>query len=392
MDVADKHLRIGFDAKRVTRNATGLGNYSRFLLRSLVGICPSCELHLYSYDRGDEGLYRDLLESSCVHPHFDSGSYAHRLPLRSAYYRNCVVPRMLERDSIDLFHGLSNELPFGIRSCGIPSVVTVHDLIYEKFPRTYTPLDVLLYRHKYRRSCEDATHIVAVSERTKADLVEIYGISPSKVTVLYQGCRDIFRRSLSPEEVHAVRTKHALDFRYILCVGTIERRKNAELIVRALALMDMPELHLVLIGRATEYAQKVKSLAIELGLGDRLHLLSGVPDEDLPALYSAAEVFVYPSLYEGFGIPVLEAITVGVPTIAASGSCLEEAGGAHTLYCDPYDPYSLVGHLQTILSGPEHADRMRECGRVYSRRFDPARLASELYALYCTLLGRKYGD
>ena len=380
-----KSYSIGFDAKRVVHNATGLGNYSRYFVEALAKYAPDFALHLYSYDRGNEDLYSSLSSYPSVAFHH-APRQSLGFPGRSVYYRNYQVLSDLRRDRIQLYHGLSNELPSGIKQSGIPSVVTIHDLIYERFPGTYSPVDVLLYRHKYRRSCRDASHIVAVSESTRRDLMEFYAISPDKISVIYQGCDPIFTRRLEPSEIRDTLSRYGLRQPYLLTVGTIERRKNAALIVSALGSLPHKELTLVLIGRETPYAQEVRETARRYGVSDRLLFLYGVPTADLPALYAGAEIFVYPSLFEGFGIPILEALSVGVPVIGATGSSLQEVGGADSLYCDPYDADSLAHLIDRIYTDALLARQMIDRGRQHATLFSQETLAHDLRSLYLHLL------
>lgn len=205
--------------------------------------------------------------------------------------------------------------------------------------------------------------------------------------MIYQGCSDIFKQKTSEVERAELRRKYELPRRYLLSVGSIEERKNMGLIVEALALLpDTTDLSVVLIGRRTKYSDEVERLAERWGIKDRLHIRSQVPTSDLPALYQGAEIFIYPSLYEGFGIPILEALHSGVPVIGATGSCLEEAGGPASLYCDPRDPGSLAEMIATILDDSEKRKEMTTKGYLWAAQFTPKRMADELTALYRQLL------
>lgn len=380
--------RIGYDAKRITNNATGLGNYARGLVQGLAHQYPTMPLHLYSYNYGNQELYSTLLSYPQLQWHWGKGRG--KCPLRAVYYRNVKVPRLLASSGVQLFHGLSNELPYCIASAGIPSVLTMHDLIYERYPETYGWLDVQMYRYKYRRSCQLASHIVAVSEQTKKDLVDFYNVPSNKISVVYQSCNPIFQASPSDQEKEDIRRKYGLNFRYMLNIGTVEKRKNAKLIVQALSALPDKNIHLVIVGRATPYAQDVQAEAQALGVAPRVHWLKGVPTLHLPALYAAAEVFVYPSVFEGFGIPVLEALTVGVPVVAAKGSCLEEAGGEYSLYCNPLEARSLACSLEAVLQNPHLRIQMKEKGKLYAQRFNPNLLAQEMMQVYQRLLSKPH--
>lgn len=238
------------------------------------------------------------------------------------------IRRTLKRDNIRLFHGLSNELPLTIhRVREVKSVVTVHDLIFLRLSHCFSLVDRLIYNYKCRYACKHADHIIAVSECTKRDIIHYYGIPADKISVIYQGCSSLYACRVGKDKRKEVMRSYRLPERYILSVGTIEERKNALAIVKALEYLP-DELHFVLVGRPTAYIHQLKEFMTKAGLQDRVHFLHGIPSDDLPAIYQSAETFVYPSVYEGFGIPILEALHSGIPVVAATGSCLEEAGGA----------------------------------------------------------------
>jgi glycosyltransferase involved in cell wall biosynthesis len=291
----------------------------------------------------------------------------------------------LKRHQTTIFHGLSNELPFGIHTSDIPSVVTIHDLIFLRYPRYYHPIDRRIYAYKFRRACLEANRIVAVSQQTKEDILAFFGIAEEKIDVVYQGCDESFYQPQTDERKEEVSRKYALTIPYILYVGSIEERKNLLELVKAFDLLGADGLRLVVVGRRTPYAAGVEAYIREHGLQERVDILSGVPFADLPALYQMASLFVYPSCFEGFGIPVLEALVSNTPVVAATGSCLEEAGGEGSLYADPHDAHQLKEHIEAVLTRPSLADAMRRQGQIHARRFAADRLATEMMAVYKSL-------
>ncbi len=318
---------IGFEAKRANANRTGLGNYSRFVIRSLKRAGIGDRLNLYIPKRKANAEYDALLEMDGVTSHLPDRPVWRRL---SALWRVFGVAQQLQRDGVKLFHGLSNELPCGLGRRGIRSVVTVHDLIFRILPGCYKPVDRWIYTWKFRSACRRADRIVAVSECTKRDIVRLFGIDPAKIEVIYQGCDEMFAERRSAAELDRAAREYGLPERYLLNVGTLEERKNLLEVVQALEHLPA-EIHLVAVGGRTAYTARVERYAAEHGLTDRIHLLHKVTYRDLPLLYARAEVMVYPSRYEGFGIPIIEALNAGIPVVAATGSCLEEAGGPDQL-------------------------------------------------------------
>ena len=372
-------MNIAFDAKRITNNATGLGNYSRFVLEALTEYRPENRYLLYSPSIGRPELYRELLEHRSVQLHTPHRALAF---LGGSLWRNYSIPRLVREAKVDLFHGLSNELPLGLyRAQRVGTVVTIHDLAFIRYPQYYKPIDRLLYRRKYGASARAADHVITVSEQTRRDVIDIFGVEEERVTTVYQGCSERFAQ-IQPEEVAAARQALRLPQRYMLFVGSIEERKNLLLAVEALAQLQDKELHLVAVGRRTPYVQQVLDRARRLGVTSRLHLLHQVGAAYLPGIYGGAEVFVYPSRFEGFGIPIIEALNAGIPVIGATGSCLEEAGGPTSLYTDPDNADMLASLIDRVLIDISLRRLMIDEGRSYVERFTPKRIARDLSQVY----------
>lgn len=356
---------------------TGLGNYSRFIIEGIAEENPGDTLLLYTPKSGNSPRLDKIRSLPNVEFRYPAPQ-----GLKGSLWRTFGITNHLRADGVDIFHGLSNELPLNIRSGGVPSVVTMHDVIYRRLPECYKPLDRLMYDFKYGRSCRNADHIIAVSQRTKDDVVELYGVEPEKVTVVYQGCDPQFRRQWSGEELQQLRSRLRLPERYLLQVGTIEKRKNLEISVRALGNIS-PDMSLVVVGRDHHgYKSYIERLAAESGVSHRILFLEGLPFKDLPGLNQGAEIVLYPSRYEGFGIPVLEALESGRPVIAATGSCLEEAGGADTLYIDPDDPSDMVQAIHALLSDPAATKMMTQAGKEYALRFRGEDMAAKVKNVY----------
>lgn len=375
------HLTIGYDAKRAVSNGTGLGNYCRTLLNDLGTIDTTDSFRLYVPDLGRDDLRSQLdmpRNMSFVTP-------ANKLvkPLRSLWRIKGIV-NDLKRDGVDIYHGLTGELPLGLSEAGIKSVVTIHDLIFMRCPEYYNPVDVAIYKWKFRNAIRQANRIIAISECTRRDIMELGEIDDSRIHVVYQSCDTRFRLQVSPEQKQDVRARYSLPKRYVLFVGTIEERKNALLAAQALPYLS-DEIHLVLVGRQTAYAKTITSFARQNGLANRIHMLSGVPTSDLYAIYQQAECFVYPSRYEGFGIPVIEAIQSRLPVIACTGSCLEEAGGPDNVYVDPDEPQEMAMAIKSITDNPDAARQIVTRSLDYIRRFENGNVAQEMLNVYRSL-------
>ena len=377
-------MRIGFDAKKAAYNFTGIGNYSRGAINALCAYYPSEEYLLFFAGEGNEEALRRLDNCRGIRYCNKSGYGNH---IRKEYWRCRGIIKDLQRSGTDIYHGLSNELPFGIASSGIKSVVTIHDLIFLRMPETYDCTSRKILSVKVKYACKHADRIIAISKITKRDIMEYYGVPEKKIDVVYQGCDPIFSRPIDVKTIDAVKEKYGLPEKYILSVGTVEKRKNhISLINMAAHAENGPEIPVVIAGKYTEYQKHLEKMINEYGLQNKVRIINGIPNYDLPALYRGASVFVYPSVYEGFGIPVLEALNAEVPVIAASGSCLEETGGKNSLYFRPDDHEELGSLINRILHEPGLADTMRKSGKEYAARFNGQKIANDLMEVYKKLI------
>lgn len=379
-------MNIGFDAKRLFNNFTGLGNYSRFIVQGLSEYFPDHHYHLFTprikpHPESDYFLNQKNIE--CVSP----PSLVKALK-SSSVWRTFFLGKESSKRGIELFHGLSNELPHDLNK--IKSVVTIHDLIFVHYPQFYGKINAAIYKAKARHAIRKADKIIAISEQTADDIVTIFNVDRSRVEVVYQGCHSIFHQSVSADDLAAVKNKYQLPKEFILNVGTIEPRKNALLILKALhSLGSQSNIHLVLVGRPTDYLLTLKAYAAANKLVDRIVYLHNVTFKDLPALYRLASAFVYPSFYEGFGIPLVESIACGIPVIAATTPCLKEAGGPSSLYVDPNDDLGLGRCIEKVLTDPAFRARMIHDSSIYIQKFSAKQIAHDLMCVYEKVVNRQ---
>jgi len=367
-------MRIGFDAKRAFYNKSGLGSYSRNLIQGLVEKYPENQYVLYS-----PGLSFDLFEPT--HPCITVKGperMIHRI--FRFYWRSFYLSRQLPRDAIQIFHGLSHEIPYNFPKKQVRSIVTIHDLIFLRLPHLYRLLDRTVYERKFRYSCENADRIVAVSRQTAGDIVEFFGIDPEKIDVVYQGCNPVFSTDVSLVEKEILRMKYLLPKSFILYVGTIEERKNLLTLIKALHFgkIDIP---LVVIGKPTPYLNKIIEF-IERHSLINIIFCDIVQNQDLPGIYQLADLFVYPSIFEGFGIPILEALYSKVPVITSRGSSLVEVGGDHTLYVDPNNVEEMSAAIKKVLFDRELQEKMISEGYKHARNFDAEKVTSNIMQVY----------
>lgn len=364
-------MKIGFDAKRAVQNFTGLGNYSRFVISNLIKYYPDNSCTLFSSKLPDKNNKTEIPQ--------DKVEYSTK-NTKKPFWRTFGITKNIKEADIDIYHGLSNELPYNIDKTGVKSVVTIHDLIFLNFPQYYPCIDRKIYNMKAKYACKVADKIVAVSECTKRDIIKYYNTSADKIEVVYQGCFSIFREKASEEKKQEVKAKYNLPNDFLLSVGSIEDRKNILLIVKA--LKQIPDIHFIAIGKKRKYAEKVLKYAEENGLSHRVHLISNVPLTDLPAIMQSCKIFIYPSLYEGFGIPIIEALNSAVPVIGATGSCLEEAGGPDSVYVNPHDDTELASQVNRLLNNEEERERMVKKGLEYVQRFSDEQCTEDMMSVY----------
>lgn len=376
-------MTIGYDAKHIVCDNTGPGSYGRTLINDIADAAtPDIMLNLYTPERGDAALRRQVTPRQNIKYVYPGTGMN---PLAKALWRTRGMVADLMRDGVKLYHGLSGELPVGIKEAGIKTVVTVHDLIFMRHPEWYPWLERKILAWKFKKTCIEADRIIAISECTKRDVM-LYGDVPAdKIEVIYQSCGTRYKMREGEKKKQEVHTDYMLPERYIVSVGTVEERKNVLLAVKAMRLLPA-DVSLVVVGKPTAYCEKVKRYVAQNGLSGRVMFLHNVPADDLPAIYQMAEACVCPSRYEGFGLPVIEAIQSGLLVVACTGSCLEEAGGNATLYVDPDDVYGMADAMKLTLKGAPGRDERIAAGRQYISRFENNNVAQQVLAVYNEVL------
>ena len=362
-------MRIGFDAKRAFNNHTGLGNYSRFVIKAL--------------SRTQWGSLESLLYTPKVKNLAWLNSFDHNFVIKTpsvkvgGLWRSWLINNDLKKDNVDIFHGLSNEIPFRINKSGVKSVVTIHDLIFMRYPELYPAIDRFFYQQKFRYACENADAVVAVSQQTKDDIIEFYKIPAERIRVIYQDCQSSFHQKVDNQSILTIKSKYSLNKPYIICVSSFSERKNQKRLVEAFQQLGLKDYELVLVGGKSKYADEITQ-----NFPKNIKILYGVPSADLPALYQGASLCVYPSFFEGFGIPIVEALHSGIPVVAATGSCLEEAGGEGVLYANPLDVNDLADKMQQVLTNDSLRHDLILKGREHVKQFSAENIAGQLIKLY----------
>jgi glycosyltransferase involved in cell wall biosynthesis len=380
-------MNIGFDAKRAYHNNTGLGYYSRTLIGLLSQYYPEHQYYLFNPKPSSQYEFKIPGITEVLPKGFPSSLF-------SSAWRSSWVTKDLKRLKIDLYHGLSHEIPVGIGKTGIKSVVTIHDLIHERNPEQYNRIDVKIYSQKYRHACRHADKIIAISEQTKQDIISFYKTPAARIEVCYQSCSPLFGITATAPEKARIAAKYDLPPEFFLSVGTINDRKNLLSVCKAMFLLrndiDIP---LVVIGRGGgAYYKKVMDFILQNGLqqkiiflsdrasakGDRTYLVT----EDLPLIYQLATAMIYPSFFEGFGAPVMEALWSRLPVITSNTSCLPEVGGDAAYYIDPNSAEDIAAAMKEVFTNKILAAEMKEKGWQHAQAFTPQRYATSVMDVY----------
>jgi len=374
-------MAIYVDVSSAVHAKAGIGRYAESLARELIAREPG-RFALF-YNRGRDTQPPEGLQSvpaATIRAGYKPWRMAVWFGQLAGVGFNRLVP------DAELFHATEHLLP-PLR--GVPTVLTVHDLIFRLFPEHQKRLNYWYLNATMPLYCRRAGAILTVSECSKRDLVAGYGLDPAKVTVVYEAAAPEFR-PLSVTAMEVVRRRYGLPERFLIHVGTIEPRKNLTRLVEALQILRDGGLTLPLVvvgGKGwlyDEFFRRLEGLAVR----DAVHFPGYVPAADLPLLYNAATLAVVPSVYEGFGLPVLEAMACGTPVVSSQASSLPEIGGEAAVYFDPYNVDAMAEAIRAVWTDTERRIEMRQCGLMQAARFSWQRAARETMAVYQTLLGR----
>jgi glycosyltransferase involved in cell wall biosynthesis len=365
-------MKIAFDAKRFFHNSSGLGNYSRDLVRILAEHFPDNEYVLLEQKKSEHG--KSIFNFSNVSFHkIQSKNFARQLQFG----------KVAQEINSDIFHGLSGELPLKWNKKSIKKVVTIHDLIFVRYPQFYSFIDRKIHFWKFKKACNQADLIIAISEQTKRDIIDFLKVPAAKIRVVYQGCHQTFKEKKTKEFLEEIKTKFNLPERFILNVGTIEPRKNVLNVVKTIL---GTEINLIIIGKKTKYSEKINQFILKNNLQNHVFFLENVSMEELSAIYQLADIFVYPSLFEGFGIPVIEALFSKTAVITSNCSSLPEAGGANSLYINPENLEDLKSKILFLWNNKAERKRLSEKGLEFVKKFSDVNIAQNLMKVYNEVL------
>jgi len=370
-------MKIGYDAKRAFENQTGLGNYSRDLINNYSLSNPKLQILLFA-PKIFQNKRLDFLKSrqnvKIVRPR----NFFYRF--FQSIWRSFGILIDLKREKVDVFHGLSHEIPFGIDKTKIKTVVTIHDLIFLRLPQFFNIFDRLIYYYKIKYACKKSDKIIAISNQTKSDIMELFKIEPKKIEVVYQSCNSVFKN----QNKNIIKKDLGLPKNYILYVSSIEERKNLLSLIKVLKIMKSK--NLVVIGNGKDYKKKCVNYIKNNNLQKRIFFMHNLNLEEIAIAYRNASILVYPSIYEGFGIPILEALYSKIPVITTRGGCFEEAGGTHTKYVDTKNTDEIVSAIKEIEDNADIRKKMIDNGYAHAKTFCDKSINEKLNNIYSELL------
>lgn len=373
---------IGIDFTAALHQSAGIGRYTREMVRALAAQDSTLQYRLFVADA------RAVSLPELPGPNFKwSLTRLSERWLARLWYR-LRLPLPIERwtGALDLFHAPDFFLPPVQKRTR--TMVTVHDLSFIRQPEMVMPGMTRQLNTWVPRSVERADHVIAVSEATRLDLIELYHTPPEKISVLYHGVTPNFQPVTAPAQLAAVRQKYDLgESPFILSVGTLHPRKNYRRLIQAVARLKKP-LNLVIVGSKGWQYEEIFAEVDRQKLTEQTHFVGFVAEADLPALYSAASLFVYPSLYEGFGLPALEALACGTPVIASNQSALPEVVGQAGLLVDPLAVDDITAAITRLLDDADLRQQLSAAGLRQAARFTWDDMAAKLSALYDQILGK----
>lgn len=371
-------MRIGIDAHAIGARQGGNETYIRSLIKSLAEIDGDNLYTIYLTSASAATRWRE--EFTNRHKNFSVRLLPPPTPLvRVPVY----LTYELFRRPVDVLHVQYTAPPF----CRMPVVATIHDLAFERLPETFTRRGSFQLKLTVRRTAEKAARIATVSEYSRQDLLSIYKLPPEKVVVTYNGVEPHFTpRPEVPNETPEIRSRYGIARDFLLAVGSLQPRKNLVRLIRAYAKLRSERAdftpQLVIVGRRLWLTHEIFDEVKRHRWADDVILTGYVADEDLPALYRAAKAFVYPSLFEGFGLPPLEAMACGTPVVTSGVSSLPEVTGGAALLIDPNDEQSLASALVKIVSDDLLRAQLREKGIAQAKKFTWRDAAEKTLRLY----------
>jgi glycosyltransferase involved in cell wall biosynthesis len=372
-------VRIGIDATALPPQPGGAGNYIIQLIRSLASLETDSHFTVFAYPSG-----YDLIDLPAS-PRLDWVVSPDKSPARRLLWEQMTLPRLVRGSNVALLHSLHYTRPLSL-SCA--SVVTFHDMTFFLYPHLHTRSKRIFFPTAIRLSARNADALIAVSENTKKDAVRLLGVPEDKITAIPHGVGEEFHPISDARLLEDIRLKYSLPQDFILNVGVVEPRKNLTLLLKSYQRLRLQgiSLPLVIVGSLGWMYEDVFRLAESLGIKEQVHFTGYVPTRDLPIIYNLSRVFVYPSIYEGFGLPPLEAMACGIPVITTAVSSMPEHVGDAGILIPPQDEKALTNALQKLINDSTLQEELSSKGPERASQFTWKRTAQETLKVYESVL------
>lgn len=369
-------MTIGFDGKRLYDNKTGLGNYSRTLLNRLLQFYPKEDYKIFVHQKYFEDSpykYKEYVDRTIISDAFSAD-----------LWRFKGVEEDIFKHGINIYHGLSAEVPDLPQP--MKKVVTIHDVIFQKLPKTFPFIDRQMYAYKTKKACHIADAIVAVSEQTKHDLMELFKVPEEKIHVVYPTWNKEYEYECNYVLKDEYFARYGLPRDFVLFVGALNKRKNFINILKAMTLSENSDKHLVAVSNGGDEYQHAENFIYENGLEGRVFFLKDLPWYELPIIYHMSQGLVYPSLYEGFGLPILEALRCGKPVITSNISSMPEVGGDACIFVDPMNVEEISAAINFIYYNLELAAEIKQKSIHQVQKFNPEKMTEKMMNVYKSLV------
>ena len=378
-------MTIGFDGIRTVDKNSPLSYYDRLTIASLGMEYPRDTFMVYSPNSTDDRGMSWLLSIANVHNKTPYKAYSKwRWRNRSGIYTD------LHRHGVKVYHGLDSILPTGKNKDHVKMVITVRDLTFKRLMSDYSWYDRITRNSRIRKACAKADRVIATSEFIKQQIIDRYGTNPDKIDVIYTAFRQEYATSKKDEIfLNNVKNKYHMPSRFILAITYFNSLSNLETLYRAFAKLEDKKIDLVLIGRKNDNYRKLKRLASELGISDRIVRVSSVNKHNFMALYALAKAFVDTSIEDGIGQTAIESMIIGTPAIISDSGCHREVGGNAALYFGPDDDDMLAKHINTVLNDEAKRQSMIDAGIKQAEQFTQQAMAQNIMHTYNRARGRE---
>lgn len=373
-------MKIGYDAKRAFHNSRGLGFYSRNLISGLIQLYPENEYSLFGSvpKSGDNFEWLKTVKSQ-----IEIVSPKHTNKIYQSFWRSRACAKDIFNKKVDVYHGLSHEIPVGLKPSKVKTVVTVHDLLFLRYKEYFSLVDRKIYTSKIEYSCANADRIIAISEQTKEDLINFLDVPESKINVLYQSCSPLYYTEESTDKHQEVRLKYNLPQNFFLFVGALVPHKNLKQVIKALTHLKPERRYpLIVIGKGHSFKSELIQYATKFNVEKNIRFIDYVSNEDMPSFYQLSEMLIWPSLFEGFGIPIIEALFSKTPVITSNMGVFPEVGGPSSLYINPHISEEISEAINLILDDQKHRETMINSGFEFVQKFHRENTTKQMMEFY----------